>query len=194
MKGFRRYSWVGAMLLLVAALATACAGRSEAPNPDGALVTEAVVQIQDSFPVQVEVLLSGNLPDSCTEVVQVRQDFDVDQSLFAFTIETARSDDADCDPGPVPFEETVSLAVEGLSAGVYTLAVGEIRETFTLQVDNVAPETGLPNPASVYCEEQGYRVEIRTDGEGNQYGVCVFPDGSECDEWAFFRGECGPPD
>lgn len=32
---------------------------------------------------------------------------------------------------------------------------------------------------------------MRTD-ENGAYGVCVFPDGSECDEWAFFRGECGP--
>jgi hypothetical protein len=22
--------------------------------------------------------------------------------------------------------------------------------------------------------------------------MCIFPDGSECDEWAYFRGECGP--
>ncbi|MGA1825552.1 MAG: DUF333 domain-containing protein [bacterium] len=32
--------------------------------------------------------------------------------------------------------------------------------------------------------------EIRTDEEGGQYGICVFEDGSECDEWAYFRGEC----
>jgi hypothetical protein len=50
----------------------------------------------------------------------------------------------------------------------------------------------MPNPASVHCEEEGGRVDIRTDSEGNQYGVCVFPDGSECDEWAFYRGECQP--
>ncbi|MBN1260537.1 MAG: DUF333 domain-containing protein, partial [Anaerolineae bacterium] len=25
-----------------------------------------------------------------------------------------------------------------------------------------------------------------------QYGVCIFPDGSECDEWAFFNGACAP--
>jgi hypothetical protein len=24
--------------------------------------------------------------------------------------------------------------------------------------------------------------------------MCVFPDGSECDEWAYFRGECKPGD
>jgi putative hemolysin len=51
-------------------------------------------------------------------------------------------------------------------------------------------EAGLPNPASVYCEEQGGTVVTRADEEGNQYGFCVFEDGSECDEWAFFRGEC----
>jgi putative hemolysin len=51
---------------------------------------------------------------------------------------------------------------------------------------------GLPNPAAVYCQEQGYSYEIRTAGDGSQSGVCIFPDGSECDEWEFFRGECGP--
>ncbi len=51
-------------------------------------------------------------------------------------------------------------------------------------------QPGLPNPASVYCQEQGGRLEIRTDADGGQAGYCVFPDGSECEEWAFFRGEC----
>jgi heat shock protein HslJ len=50
-------------------------------------------------------------------------------------------------------------------------------------------EAGLANPASVYCEEQGGQLEMRTDEEGT-HGVCRFDDGSECEEWAFFRGEC----
>jgi putative hemolysin len=54
------------------------------------------------------------------------------------------------------------------------------------------PQAHLPNPASVFCEEQGYKLEIRTAEDGSQTGVCIFPDGSECDEWAFFRNECGP--
>ena len=47
----------------------------------------------------------------------------------------------------------------------------------------------MANPASVFCEEQGFTLEMR-ENENGTYGVCVFPDGSECEEWAYFRGEC----
>ena len=59
-------------------------------------------------------------------------------------------------------------------------------------VSTEAPLADMPNPASAYCVEQGYRSEIRTDADGGQAGYCIFPDGSECDEWSYFRGECGP--
>jgi putative hemolysin len=55
-------------------------------------------------------------------------------------------------------------------------------------------QANMPNPASAHCEEQGFKAEIRTAVDGSQRGVCIFPDGSECDEWAYFRGECGPAD
>jgi putative hemolysin len=54
------------------------------------------------------------------------------------------------------------------------------------------PQVNMPNPASLYCEQIGNRLEIRTAADGSQSGVCVFPDGSTCEEWAYFRGECGP--
>jgi putative hemolysin len=54
------------------------------------------------------------------------------------------------------------------------------------------PQANMPNPASVYCEQNGNKLEIRTAADGGQSGICVFPDGSTCDEWAYFRGECGP--
>ena len=47
------------------------------------------------------------------------------------------------------------------------------------------------NPASAYCKEQGYNLEVRTDENGNQQGFCVFPDGSECEEWSYYKKECG---
>jgi putative hemolysin len=48
----------------------------------------------------------------------------------------------------------------------------------------------LANPASVNCAQKGNRLEIRTAADGSQVGICIFPDGSQCEEWAFFRGEC----
>jgi hypothetical protein len=53
------------------------------------------------------------------------------------------------------------------------------------------PQANMPNPASVYCEQNGNKLKIHTAADGSQNGVCVFPDGSTCDEWAYFRGECG---
>lgn len=50
---------------------------------------------------------------------------------------------------------------------------------------NLAP--GLANPASVFCEEQGGSVEMETDDEGNQAGICVLADGSRVDEWEYYR-------
>ena len=83
------------------------------------------------------------------------------------------------------------------SGGQYGVCVfddGSECEEWAFFRDECSPGTtaGMPNPASAYCEEQGGTLQIRTDATGGQYGVCVFGDGSECEEWAFFRGECSP--
>lgn len=49
---------------------------------------------------------------------------------------------------------------------------------------------GIANPASTFCENKGYKIEIRDMPEG-QVGYCIFPDGTECEEWSFQRGTCG---
>jgi uncharacterized protein len=46
----------------------------------------------------------------------------------------------------------------------------------------------MPNPASMHCGSAGGTLETRTNEYG-EYGVCLFPDGCECEEWAFFNGE-----
>jgi putative hemolysin len=78
----------------------------------------------------------------------------------------------------------ILLSISGL------VTLFPVRAT-TPQVDT-SEQAEIANPASAFCEEQGYTVEIRNDEQGNQYGVCIFTDGSECDEWAYFRGECSP--
>ena len=49
---------------------------------------------------------------------------------------------------------------------------------------------GLANPASVNCEEKGGKLEFRDRSELGQYGVCVFEDNRQCEEWALLGGEC----
>jgi putative hemolysin len=46
----------------------------------------------------------------------------------------------------------------------------------------------IANPASTYCIKNNGSLEIR-ENENGQYGICI-KNGKECDEWAFFRGEC----
>lgn len=57
---------------------------------------------------------------------------------------------------------------------------------------NQTNQTTLANPASVNCEQKGGTLEIITDLDGSQSGICKFPDGTQCEEWAFFRNECLP--
>lgn len=48
----------------------------------------------------------------------------------------------------------------------------------------------LANPASGFCVEKGGTVKIMTKPEGGQYGVCLFEDNKQCEEWALMRGDC----
>lgn len=52
-------------------------------------------------------------------------------------------------------------------------------------------KVGMANPASVYCEQNGGAVNIITDKDGSQRADCILADKTVCDEWAYFRGECG---
>jgi hypothetical protein len=55
------------------------------------------------------------------------------------------------------------------------------------------PGTGMANPSAVYCEEQNLTYEIRTNPDGSQSGVCILADGTECDGWEYYRGDCPAP-
>lgn len=100
-----------------------------------AVVEDLSVAIMESYPVQVSVQLSGYLPDGCTEIHDVSASMDGD--TFTIQIITKRpGGDVACTMAIVPFEERISLEVEGLPAGDYIVRYGELSETFTLEMDN----------------------------------------------------------
>ncbi|MCI0454163.1 MAG: DUF333 domain-containing protein [Candidatus Dadabacteria bacterium] len=48
----------------------------------------------------------------------------------------------------------------------------------------------IANPASEYCIKSGGRLSIEKRGDGGEYGVCLFDDNMQCEEWALLRGDC----
>ncbi|MEW6617355.1 MAG: DUF333 domain-containing protein [Patescibacteria group bacterium] len=64
-------------------------------------------------------------------------------------------------------------------------------ETIPSSGNTTSSNVGIANPASQVCVAYGYKLEIRKDESGGEVGYCVFPDGKECEEWQFFRNECG---
>ena len=50
--------------------------------------------------------------------------------------------------------------------------------------------TGLANPASQNCAARGGTLRIERRPDGGEYGVCVFADNYQCEEWAMLRGHC----
>ena len=70
------------------------------------------------------------------------------------------------------------------------LLLSSCKITPTEQIPSEEP-IGLANPASVYCEEQGGTLEMRTEVDGGIYGVCIFADGSECEEMLLWLSSSG---
>ncbi|MCB0208953.1 MAG: hypothetical protein KDJ52_06475 [Anaerolineae bacterium] len=118
-------------------------GQSEDVIYNEAQVQTAQVTLLESFPVQVNLIVSGQFSDGCTtidEITQRRQD-----NTFFVNIITARPAEAMCTEAIVPFEETVALDVRGLKAGDYTVVVNEVeQDTFQLTVDNAMPNENQP--------------------------------------------------
>jgi hypothetical protein len=53
-----------------------------------------------------------------------------------------------------------------------------------------ANRTTIANPASVYCIDHGGTLSIQKRGDVGEYGICIFGEGRQCEEWAMMRGEC----
>lgn len=50
-------------------------------------------------------------------------------------------------------------------------------------------ENSIANPASKNCLDKGGSLQMLQETAGT-LGVCKFTDGSECEEWQFYRNEC----
>ena len=100
-----------------------------------AQVDEVQVQQMESFPVQIRVLVKGNLPDGCTQIdtaARVRRE----ENVFMVMLYTRRPKDAMCTQALVPYEKIIPLDVAGLEAGEFTVNVNGEVQTFKLLTKN----------------------------------------------------------
>lgn len=85
------------------------------------------------------------------------------------------------------------IIVTMILIGVYVLSACKGSEEIvpTQFIENEAGDAfiGIPNPASFYCQEMGYALELKDSDDGTE-GICRFPDGKECEEWDFLSGSC----
>jgi ABC-type amino acid transport substrate-binding protein/putative hemolysin len=52
------------------------------------------------------------------------------------------------------------------------------------------PFEPVPDPAAQYCIDNGGTLTTKTRGDGGEYGVCVFDENRQCEEWAMYNGAC----
>jgi len=55
---------------------------------------------------------------------------------------------------------------------------------------SAAPVAAIANPASTHCADVGGRLAVEKTPRGAEYGVCMFEDNRQCEEWALLRDEC----
>lgn len=105
---------------------------------DGFSVDTLKVAIRESNPVQVAVIVTGTLSDSCTLVDQI--DAELTNSVFELKISTIRETGLNCNPQETQFEDYYLLDVEGLSTGIYDVSFDELTTSFVLEEDYESPD------------------------------------------------------
>jgi hypothetical protein len=101
-----------------------------------ASVENVELLIQESFPVQVQAVVTGKLPDGCTEIDQATTQ--QEGNTFHIELTSRQAVRQACTEALVPYQETIPLDVAGLPAGEYRVNVNGITATFDLAVDNIS--------------------------------------------------------
>lgn len=103
-------------------------------------INNVQVETTDGFPVQVALLVSGELPDGCTYLnspAQVREG-----NTFYVNL-TTRTEGETCTQALVPYERRIPLDTTGLPAGTYIVDLNGQQMSFEIdQVNEVDFQAG----------------------------------------------------
>jgi len=107
-------------------------------------VDSVTLDILSEDPLEVEAVVSGSLPDACTEIARFAQA--VREMTIQVGIFTARPADVDCAQVLTPYEERIPLELADLPDGEYTIRVNGVAADALLTVGE--PDEALPTPTS----------------------------------------------
>lgn len=134
--------------VILALLAASCAPQAvtptpepiiteEQPVPSNAVVESVEVQVRENSPLQVNIIVRGQLPDAgCTTIASIDQTRE--DNTFKVTLTTTTDPLALCTFALTPFEQVVALDVNDLMPGVYLVNVNGAEESFELLPRNVS--------------------------------------------------------
>ncbi|GAB4463249.1 MAG: hypothetical protein Kow0031_41380 [Anaerolineae bacterium] len=137
---------------------------------------EAVdILLLESFPVQVNAVIKGTVPNTCAVVSQVNQG--KSGNNFDIALATTLQGGAMCAELAQPFEKVVSLDVAGLPAGSYTVtasSANSVSNSFALTVDNSPPQAP-PTPELIGASINGivWDDSCRLNPDGTPAAGCA---------------------
>ena len=110
-----------------------------APDPAAldAIIDQVDIILKESYPVQVDLLIQGYLPDSCSVLDLLTQETVGDRIVVS--VVTTRPADAICAQALVPFDITFALDLSGLTPGPYTIDVNGYEEVLMVDESMVGP-------------------------------------------------------
>ena len=134
----KKFYYFSVLFLILSLILSSCTGIPDGIDEKLAPVESIDILVLESFPVQINVLINGYLPNPCYQITLIENNQDEDTFYVKVFM---KYNGLICIQTIKPYEETVALDVYGLVAGTYQVDVNGVIDSFTLDVDNILPDT-----------------------------------------------------
>ena len=133
----KKFYCFSVLFIILSLILSSCTGIPDGIDERLAPVESIDILVLESFPVQINVLINGYLPNPCYQITRIEKNQDEDTFYVKVFM---KYNGLICIQTIKPYEEKVALDVYGLSAGTYQVDVNGVMGSFTLDVDNILPD------------------------------------------------------
>ncbi|HNR65992.1 MAG: hypothetical protein WAW45_02580 [Atribacterota bacterium] len=130
----KKFYCFSVLFLILSLILSSCTGVTDGIDEELAPIESIDILVLESFPVQINVLINGYLPNPCYQITRIEKN----QEGNTFYIKVfMKYNGLICIQTIKPYKETVALDVYGLVAGTYQVDVNGVVGSFTLNTDNI---------------------------------------------------------